>query len=60
VNSFTGETVSSLRIKGKSHKPRVLLPGTYDILVGEGEPARRLDRISASGTNSETIQVEIQ
>lgn len=56
-NYYTGEVVSSLRIKGLEYKPIVLQAGKYTIDVGENENLKRFFDIAATKDNKEIISV---
>lgn len=59
IDSKTGETISSLRIKGNSYQPRVPAEGNYDILVGVAGSQTRLNAAEAKKKNKKTIKVSV-
>ncbi len=60
IEESTGEIVYTLRIKGKSHRPRVFAKGVYTIKVGEGAAQKTLEGIkSLSGEQASTIEVKL-
>ncbi|MFC2099134.1 hypothetical protein ACFLSP_05270, partial [Bacteroidota bacterium] len=59
VESSSGETVSSLRIKGQSYQPKVILPGNYNIIVGESGNQKKLSGIEAKVKNKETLKISL-
>lgn len=58
-NSFTRETVSSVRIKGSSYQPKVLKLGSYTIEVGEGDTPVTFFNIEAEKKNKKKIEVKM-
>ena len=54
---YTGEVVSSLRIKGMEYKPLVLHPGKYTIDVGEDGQIKRFFEVPATKENRKIIKV---
>lgn len=58
-NNFTGEVISSLRIKGASYKPKVLQSGLYTIDIGEGDNVKHLFDIEAVKKNKKSVTVTL-
>ncbi|WP_276166153.1 alkaline phosphatase D family protein [Zobellia alginiliquefaciens] len=56
---YTGEVITSLRIKGAEYKPKVLQQGAYTIEVGEGEKLQRFYEVEAQKKNNKKISVSI-
>ncbi|MEC7543062.1 MAG: hypothetical protein VX479_05375, partial [Verrucomicrobiota bacterium] len=49
IEEKTGEVVYTLRIKGKSFRPKVFAKGKYSIRVGEGSSMKTIKGIQAAG-----------
>ena len=49
IEDKTGEVVYTLRIKGKSFRPKVFAKGKYSIRVGEGSSMKTIKGIQAAG-----------
>ena len=49
IEEKTGEVVYTLRIKGKSFRPKVFAKGKYSIRVGEGSSVKTIKGIQAAG-----------
>ncbi len=56
-NTTNNEVVSSLRIKGKKHQPKVINAGSYILEVGEGKNKKVYRNISAKRKNRKVIKV---
>ncbi len=59
-HSFTGEVVSSVRVKGRVFQPKVLTEGKYDVLIGEGEVQKRVFEVEAEKENTDMLQLIIE
>ena len=60
INEFTKEVVYTLRIQGKTFRPKVFATGTYTIKVGEGESRKVFSEVkSLTGDKSDTLQVKL-
>ena len=57
-HQFTGEVVSSIRVKGTEFQPKVLMPGKYIIEVGEGKQLELYEEIEAKVKDGTTIRVK--
>ena len=57
---YSGEVVSSIRIKGKEYQPKVLQKGEYIILVGEKNSKKRFENIIAKKKNKKNITISIK
>lgn len=59
TESKTGEIVSSVRIKGTKHHPKVPRQGLYDILIGEEMIQKQLTNVESGLTNRKVITVTL-
>ncbi|RPD99091.1 hypothetical protein EGM88_04375 [Aureibaculum marinum] len=57
---YTREVISSIRIKGKEYRPKVLHQGEYIILVGENNNIKKFEYVKAAKRNKKEINVTIK
>ena len=58
IRETTGETISSIRIKGARDQPRVPVIGLYRIEVGEGTARKTIRSVRAEATNGEVLRID--
>ena len=60
IDESNGEIVYTLRINGRTFRPKVFKPGKYTVKVGEGKRVKTLKGISSLGADeSKTIEIEL-
>ncbi len=60
LNDKTGEVVYTLRIRGKSFRPKVFAKGKHTIKVGEGDDRKTLKGIqSLNASEKKALKVDL-
>ena len=60
VEEATGQTVYTLRISGKTFRPKVFAEGTYTVKVGEGDAVKKLTGVKAAAeADQQTLRVAL-
>lgn len=59
LNQYTGEVISSLRIRGDRYQPKVQYPGRYKIVIGEGDGRKYVYDQEAKRGNGEVLSISL-